>query len=545
MAALGKVEQVTRKNSNYLRLHVEEPAAKVQPRPATETACVAALCASFERATGLPLQYTAAGGDGVAMPRRQAPAADHDNAAALARRLTLPAFDPQGNSHPATAQRANPNLPLGDLAALEELVQAVDGLLHELHATREQLWKREAELAAGVPVVVHEEEELHLAPRLEAILKAGAEAVDCQAAAAYLLDEDTRHLKLRSCWGLPRSRFLDGARPLRGSAADLEALVGHAVVIEDAQRLSHWQMPEEFRSAVCVPISSPTVPFGTLWMFCDRARPFEKNEISLIEIVSGRLAAELERAMLLQQCQKSRGLDRQLLHAAQWQRNRLPQIKPLLDHWQVAGWTAQGGRVGGDFHDWSVLPDGRLALAAGHAQGLMIDAALTAAAVHTALKAHESYRLDVLETVRRLNETVWMASTGDQFVSLFYGHLRPEIGEVECVLGGDVHAAVIGDTVQEISSRPATLLGMTAEVELTPQRYTLRRNDILAVVTGGVNETMRDESRRANLRRLWRAIGKRREDSAHDLIEHVKAMLEVRDDARSLPDQTVLIAKRT
>ena len=99
--------------------------------------------------------------------------------------------------------------------------------------------------------------------------------------AAYLLDDATKQLKLRSCWGLPKSRFLDPPRPLRGAAADLEALVGHAVVLEDTSFLPHWKVPEEFRSAVCVPISSPTFPFGTLWMFCDQPRDFSVAETQL------------------------------------------------------------------------------------------------------------------------------------------------------------------------------------------------------------------------------------------------------------------------
>ena len=44
-------------------------------------------------------------------------------------------------------------------------------MLGELLQTRYALWRREAELAAGVPVVPHREEEKHLAARLEAVLK--------------------------------------------------------------------------------------------------------------------------------------------------------------------------------------------------------------------------------------------------------------------------------------------------------------------------------------------------------------------------------------
>ena len=84
-------------------------------------------------------------------------------------------------------------------------------------------------------------------------MRGAAQAVDCQAAGLYLLDDDTRFLKLRATWGLPPSRLAAEPRRLRGSKADLEALTGHAVALERATRFEHWNAPEEFGSAVCVP----------------------------------------------------------------------------------------------------------------------------------------------------------------------------------------------------------------------------------------------------------------------------------------------------
>src|SRR6185436_7888036 len=133
------------------------------------------------------------------------------------------------------------------------------------------LWRREAELAANVPVIPHSAEEEHLASKLQATLRAGAEAVRCQAAALYLLDDATSELKLRSSWNLPFGSLLRPARPLRGAVADLEALLGHAVVLEDATMFESWKAPHEMPAgaAVCVPVSTPTMPLGTLWLFAN------------------------------------------------------------------------------------------------------------------------------------------------------------------------------------------------------------------------------------------------------------------------------------
>src|SRR5262245_44568210 len=242
-----------------------------------------------------------------------------------------------------------------ELAQARPLALALGGILGEVNRLRRALWEREAELAAGVPVASRPDEEPHLAERLESVLKGGAEAVGCQAAALYLLDETTTTLKLRAAFGLPPERLLAAARPLRGSVADLEALVGHAVVLEDTSLLPHWRCPEDFPAAVCVPVSSPTTPLGTLWVFCNQHRDFAPEETNLIEIVAGRLAADLEREMLLATGAGAKRIEQQLDAAARWQADRLPCVAPLLDDYEIAGWTRQAGMIGGDFHDWAVL----------------------------------------------------------------------------------------------------------------------------------------------------------------------------------------------
>src|SRR5439155_8666429 len=69
-----------------------------------------------------------------------------------------------------------------DLSQARPLALAIAGFLGELNRLRHAVWQREAELAAGVPVTAKNDDEQHLAERLEAVLKAGAEAVGCQAA---------------------------------------------------------------------------------------------------------------------------------------------------------------------------------------------------------------------------------------------------------------------------------------------------------------------------------------------------------------------------
>ena len=167
-------------------------------------------------------------------------------------------------------------------------------------------------------------------------------------------------------------------------------MLGHAVVLEDAPMMRHWRAPEEFAAAVCVPVSTSTTILGTLWMFSNAKRDFTDAQTNIVEVIAGRLAADLEREMLWQEGFAAAAIKKQIAAAERMQRNQLPTVAPVLDHWDLAGWTAQAEALGGDFHDWFCLPDGLLAVAIGHAMDGGIPAALAASGLKAALRPMDS-----------------------------------------------------------------------------------------------------------------------------------------------------------
>jgi GAF domain-containing protein len=187
-----------------------------------------------------------------------------------------------------------------DRAAAIRLASDVTDLTNELEKCRAALRDRDAEFVGQVQSPIRRENSRRFTQRLEAILESSAQALACQAAAVYILDEDTTQLKLRASFGLPVIRLAEEPRELEGATADLEALVGHAVVLEDDKLFGFWRVPEpDYEAAVCVPIASADTILGTFWLFSSEPRDFSERDTDLIEILAGRFAAELERDALL------------------------------------------------------------------------------------------------------------------------------------------------------------------------------------------------------------------------------------------------------
>jgi GAF domain-containing protein len=147
-------------------------------------------------------------------------------------------------------------------------------------------------VAIDVPAIQRHGESLVL------LLKESAKLADFCAASLYLLDSQKKMLKLRSCWGLPEERLLEPPKPLHDSLADVEAILGQIVVVNEEYLCETWRVPEDFPMAVCLPVMSQQSIWGTLWLFADQRRDCTEHELHLLDYIASRLAVELEKLSL-------------------------------------------------------------------------------------------------------------------------------------------------------------------------------------------------------------------------------------------------------
>ena len=528
----------TRKN--YLRVFPEETVEVVRPE-LEAVKSLSPVLGAFAEATGWSLEY--------------APGPSPQNQSSGDTRWSTPVSPGVGVAPghlilDMAGAAADGEIPLIDCQAAQKLAASLGQMLGELQQTQNSLWEREAELAAGVPLVALGDEERHLAARLEAVLRGGAEAVDAQAAALYLLDEGTSELKLRSCWGISRDRLIKPARPLQGALADLEALLGHAVVLENPQLMEQWRTPEKFASAVCIPVSSPTTILGTLWIFCDKPRDFTDAQTNIIEVVAGRIAADLEREMLLQEGIGGARLKRQVEAAGRLQRGGLPSVSPLLDGWQMAGRAAQAGCVGGDFFDWFSVPEGRMAISVGDALSEGMEAALSAAVVRTAVRAHAQYQQDAARLLSSVNLTLWTGSAGDQSANLFCGLVDTSTGLVRFASAGQMSVLLLGvdgraDGWQSLS-QPSAALGTSPESSYQSQEYELRPGESLVIFTNGFRDAVDQKGRPLGERGLGEPLAAAQAKmSADEIVALARDRLEAHAVRPEQSDRTVMVIKRT
>jgi sigma-B regulation protein RsbU (phosphoserine phosphatase) len=315
------------------------------------------------------------------------------------------------------------------------------------------------------------------------VLRGGAQATRCHAAAVYLLDSATTELKLRAAYGLPRERLTTAPRPLRMAKADLEALAGHAVVMKSRAVRSEWNAPEAAAAAVCVPVSTAAIPLGTLWIFSARERDFSDEEVNLIEIVAGRLASDLEREVLVQEGLQAAALKRQVAEAERLQELQLPRAMPRSDRWDVEAWTLRGDRLGGDFYDWFPHGDDCLSVAVGSASGLGIPAAILSGILRTAVRAHANAVREPHQLLELVNRNMWQVAAGQQSAALAYA-LLDGTGRIRLATAGDVITILARPAGWQLLSRVSLPLARDPNTRYQPLLHAIKPDETLLVLSG-------------------------------------------------------------
>ncbi len=523
---------MTTSSTNRLRLYEQRYSESLQP-DIENVASLPSLLRAFEEATGWSLTYHC--GSKPIHPTEYAWSAPADPGVGTTPghvRLNL-ARSASTASEPRVAS-----------TAVRHLASALEELVADLLRTQRALGQREAELAAAVPVVVRSDERSHLAGRLSSVLRGGAEAAGCQAAALYLLDEATTTLKLRSSWGLPRDRLTLPPRPLRGALADLEAMLGHAVILEDTGLFQQWNPPENFPAAACVPVATPTTILGTLWVFCNSRRDFNDRETNILEVVAGRLASDLEREILLQEGTEGAQLKRQLDAAERIQRNQLPTIAPMIQGWDLAGWTCQAQSVGGDFYDWFSLPKASVAFAVGDVAGQGIEAAIIASTLKAALRSHGQYHRNADSLLAQVNLTLWAGSAGDQSAALVCGHIEANTDRVRYGSAGRAGLIVLRPDRWESLQADFAPLGQSPESQYRQAQCRIHPGNTMLIFSEGLRAALRGETDLQKETYLAESITPRLDLPAKDIAAVVRAC--TADDVKSpqVGDRTILVLKR-
>jgi PAS domain S-box-containing protein len=213
----------------------------------------------------------------------------------------------------------------------------------------------------------------------------------------------------------------------------------------------HAQFPDPwlYRGKACevmvVPLVNGDLAVGALAIARDD-RPYDADDVGVVREFSRRAALSLRHARLYLQERTT---------ADALQRAMLPAQLPLLPHVRFsASYSAasESQRVGGDFYDAFVLPDGRVALTIGDVTGHGLEAAVIMGEIRQALRAASFERAEPSVILDRASQLL-VASGRTVFVTAIFGVLDPITGTFSYASAGHPPPLLVhGETLERLPS---------------------------------------------------------------------------------------------
>lgn len=188
-------------------------------------------------------------------------------------------------------------------------------------------------------------------------------------------------------------------------------------------------------------------------------------------------------------------LQRELNIANEIQQSILPRVFPPfpgLSAVDIHAIMIAARNVGGDFYDFFLIDDDRIALVIGDVSGKGIPAAIFMAMSRTLLKAIGARGLPAGQCLTEVNTLLCRDNNAEMFVTLFYAIFNVRSGAVQYSNGGHNPPYLIrtGQPPQQLEPTGDTVLGMIEGLEFQTRDVTLKPTEGLFLYTDGVTEAM-------------------------------------------------------
>jgi serine phosphatase RsbU (regulator of sigma subunit) len=240
----------------------------------------------------------------------------------------------------------------------------------------------------------------------------------------------------------------------------------------------------------------------------------------------------------------------ELAVAGRIQAGLLPAESPYLPGWQIASTLEPARETSGDFYDFIPLPGGCLGLVVADVADKGAGAALYMTLSRTLLRTYASQNPGApAETLASVNGRILTETNADMFVTLFYGILDPQSGELIYANAGHNPPFLLrsGDEgATQPLERTGMALGVVEEATWQEAVVTLAPGDSLVIYTDGATDAQGSDARMFGTERLLAVarahLGRPAQEIQDAILAEIHRFV---GDAARFDDLTLMVVTRT
>jgi len=216
---------------------------------------------------------------------------------------------------------------------------------------------------------------------------------------------------------------------------------------------------------------------------------YSGRDVELLETLCDHVAMAVENARLYRETTEKQRMERELEVARRIQQMLLPKSFPRVRGLETHAMNRPSEQVGGDYYDILQLSENRVGIAIADVSGKGVPAALLMASLQSSLRAEAGPGRTPSEVIYALNKVVCNQTSGETFVTIFYGLLDLEQRKLHYCNAGQTPPFVVGSDgrVRRLDITHL-VIGVDRDAFYEDTILDLEQGDLLFLYTDGITE---------------------------------------------------------
>jgi serine phosphatase RsbU (regulator of sigma subunit) len=242
-------------------------------------------------------------------------------------------------------------------------------------------------------------------------------------------------------------------------------------------------------------------------------------------------------------------MEHDLTIARSIQQSLLPQIRPTIGGYDIAGWNHPADATGGDYFDWKQCDDGRLVVTLADVTGHGIGPALLASVCRAYSRASFSSSDTLANTMQRINGSFCQDVSPGRFATFVAAVCKADDDKIELLSAGHGPLFWYSREKDEFQAYPAHDVPLGILPHLTSessQVIAMSEGDLVILITDGFLEFENPSHEDFGIDRFKDTIRRTHDRSPEEMIAELHAaVLKFADGATQQDDLTAVVIKRT
>ncbi|MBN1668414.1 MAG: SpoIIE family protein phosphatase [Anaerolineales bacterium] len=380
------------------------------------------------------------------------------------------------------------------------------------------------------------------------------------APAASLLTVEDDELVFRVALGEKSQAIKPFRLPIDQGIAGWVVKNGQGEIVNDVRTDPRfYQMADDqtgfvTRSIIAVPLLVKDRPIGVIELF-NKPGGFSTTDLELLTSIASSAAIAIENARLYLEAIDKGRMERELQMAVSVQTGLLPSKMPALPGYAFAARWQPAREVSGDFYDFIHLHDASqqvfnttapLGMVIADVTDKGIPAALFMAFTRSILRASLDQAITPAEGITKANHLICADSDRGLFVTLFYGQLNPNTGEVLYVNAGHnppLHYQAAQERLQRLMPTGIPI-GIVEDFSYQQASIHLQPGDFLVCYTDGITEAIDPQQKEFGLERLENTVRQHRLAPAEELLQAIESATRAFTGPQGFSDDTTIVVIR-